>query len=195
MTGHSHPTELMESFSSEWSCCLSGVCQCQGCMDRIISCASRVSWLETPQSIDLSVITQAVLALEKLPPEVLNFENRIKYRCGDWSQERTVVLRNSVRDLKQKSRQILTHVVCHLQWQPESSGNTKKQQCATVESFSTQANNQFFLIFRSINNAFSKIFLQKKIKDRTTQYLGQEQKLFYKNELNKFNLFSSNLFV
>lgn len=43
--------------------------------------------------------------------------------------------------------------------------------------------------------AFSKIFLQKKIKDRTTQYLGQEQKLFYKNELNKFNLFSSNLFV
>lgn len=33
-------------------------------MDRIISCASRASWLETPQAIDLSIIAQAVLALE-----------------------------------------------------------------------------------------------------------------------------------
>lgn len=47
-------------------------------MDRIISCASRVSWLETPQGIDLSVITQAVLASEKLHPEVLSFKERIQ---------------------------------------------------------------------------------------------------------------------
>lgn len=48
-------------------------------MDRIISCASRVSWLETPQGIDLSVITQAVLASEKLHPEVLSFKKRIQF--------------------------------------------------------------------------------------------------------------------
>lgn len=50
-------------------------------MDCIISCASRVSWLGTPQGIDLSVITQAVWASEKLHPEVLSFKDRIQFRC------------------------------------------------------------------------------------------------------------------
>lgn len=112
-----------ERFSSKWSRRLSGVCQCQGRMDRIISCASRVSWLETPQSIDLSVITQAVLASEKLHPEVLSLENRIKYMC------RTEVRKErwcwEALWEKRKIRQILTHVVCHLQWWPEARGNTK----------------------------------------------------------------------
>lgn len=56
-------------------------------MDRIISCASRVSWLGTPQGIDLSVITRAVWASEKLHPEVLSFKDRIQFLCT--VQERT----------------------------------------------------------------------------------------------------------
>lgn len=86
-------------------------------MDRIISCASRVSWLETPQGIDLSVITQAVLASEKLHPEVLSFKKRIQFlstvqdraegrKVG--GRERDTVSMIFIRGQTQKSRQIST---------------------------------------------------------------------------------------
>lgn len=65
-----------EHFSGKWSCRLYRARQCQRCLDCIISCASRASWLGTPQGIDLSVITRAVGASEKLHPEVLSFKDR-----------------------------------------------------------------------------------------------------------------------
>lgn len=60
-------------------------------MDPIISCASRASWLETPQRIDLSVITRAVLASEKLHAEVLSFENEIQFLSREQRRERDMV--------------------------------------------------------------------------------------------------------
>lgn len=77
-------------------------------MDRIISFASRVSWLETPQGIDLSVITQAVLASEKLHSEVLSFENKIQFLSRDQRRERDMVSEIFTTDFKQGRRQLLT---------------------------------------------------------------------------------------
>lgn len=80
-------------------------------MDRIISCASRVSWLGTPQGIDLSVITQAVWASEKLHPEELSFKNRIQFLCTvqariEGSRERDMVSVIFTTGLKQEQTNI-----------------------------------------------------------------------------------------
>lgn len=82
-------------------------------MDRIISCASRVSWLRTPQGIDLSVITQADWASEKLHPEELSFKDRIQFLCTvqgmtEERRERDTVSVSFTTGLKQRIRQIST---------------------------------------------------------------------------------------